>query len=248
MTITYTKAQTEAKVLNALGELEKLEENLNQSKSMSMDKYIYNKDFVNYTGKTGGDYYTDVVAAVLLDNIDRFKKTIQPITRGESYKVNHPALPTFCNVFLQEHQEEWIAKSLLGKDLGKPGKVWDYQTPLKDKQDDKAGKIDLFSYNEADKFAYILELKKLSSVETLLRCVLEAYTYWAVVDRGKLLGDFGLPATTPDTTLRKAVLVYAYGQAYQDFHRAGSPALKLMRELKVDFFVLGESATEYAIP
>lgn len=62
------------------------------------------------------------------------------------------------------------------------GKVLDYQTPLKDKQDDKAVKIDIVSYNKDIKTVYLLELKIEDSKETMLRCVLEIYTYLKTLD------------------------------------------------------------------
>lgn len=78
------------------------------------------------------------------------------------------------------------------------GKVLDYQIPLKDKQDDKACKMDLMSFKEDENTLYILELKVPKKntgeeTETLLRSVLEIYTYSKQVDQEKLLNDFDLP-------------------------------------------------------
>ena len=42
----------------------------------------------------------------------------------------------------------------------------------------------------------ILELKKPKSEETMLRCVLEGFTYLKTVDGEKLLVDFDLPLNT----------------------------------------------------
>ena len=70
------------------------------------------------------------------------------------------------------------------------GDIIDYQTPLKNKRSDTAGKIDLLSYDGST--AYILELKKPDSDESMLRCVLEGYTYMQTVDKAKLIDDFGL--------------------------------------------------------
>jgi len=101
-------------------------------------------------------------------------------------------------------EEEKIAMKLFhssqnqGKVFDIIGKIIDYQTPLKNVQTDDAGKIDLLAYNEKEnpKTLRILELKKPDSEETMLRCVLEAYTYLKVVDKDKLLKDFGLPKNT----------------------------------------------------
>ena len=70
------------------------------------------------------------------------------------------------------------------------GEIIDYQTPLKSSRKDVAGKIDLLSYDRDNKVIHILELKKPNSTETMLRCVLEGYTYLRTVDSEKLISDF----------------------------------------------------------
>ena len=74
------------------------------------------------------------------------------------------------------------------------GDVIDYQTPLKDIQKNNAGKIDLLTYD--GQVLRILELKTPDSKETMLRCVLEAYTYLKTINAAKLLKNFSLPANT----------------------------------------------------
>ena len=74
------------------------------------------------------------------------------------------------------------------------GKIIDYQTPLKNTSKDEAGKIDLLSFD--GKTLRILELKKKDSKETMLRCVLEGFTYLCTVNQAKILKDFCLPDST----------------------------------------------------
>ena len=159
---------------------------------------FYSEDFLNYISETSdkeGDY-TEIIAGWLLDNIELFNE-IKPITREKSYKVK-----THDGIIKNEEsnrEEEIIAMQLfdLSQNKGKVfdiiGKIIDYQTPLKNVRGDKAGKIDLLAYNENEnpKTLRILELKRPDSKETMLRCVLEAYTYLKVVDKAKLLKDFG---------------------------------------------------------
>ena len=78
--------------------------------------------------------------------------------------------------------------------INRLGKILDYQTPLKNKSSDKVGKIDLLSY-DGDTLR-ILELKKPDSDETMLRCIIEGYTYLKTVDTKRLLLDFNLPQET----------------------------------------------------
>ena len=72
------------------------------------------------------------------------------------------------------------------------GEVIDYQVPLKSKQSDRAGKIDLMTFDESTGILRLIELKAPKSKETLLRCVLEIYTYYKTVDMNELLRSYGL--------------------------------------------------------
>lgn len=155
---------------------------------------FYQQKFVNYTGKTKDTkvYYTEVVAEWCCKNIDLLK-SIDMITREQTYKTESHA-----DVVINEEsnrEEEILAKHMYAQgDLPGLGKIEDYQTPLKNKQTDKAGKIDLLAYDGST--LRILELKKAESKETMLRCVLEAYTYLRTVDADKLVENFGKPVGT----------------------------------------------------
>ena len=72
------------------------------------------------------------------------------------------------------------------------GEIKDYETPLNYAS---SRNIDLISV-WAGKL-YILELKKRNSKETLLRCLLESYTYSRLADRSRLKESFGLGQNAP---------------------------------------------------
>lgn len=147
-------------------------------------------------------------------------------------------------------EEEKIAMKLfdLSQNQGKVfdiiGKIIDYQTPLKDIQTDKAGKIDLLAYNEEEKTLRILELKRPDSNETMLRCVLEAYTYLKVVDKAKLLKDFGLPE---DTEIKACPFVFFNGKQHQDLKDGGENLENLIGKLGIEVIYLEEKDGEYSI-
>lgn len=154
-------------------------------------KTFYKQSFINYRGKTEDtdEYFTEVIAEFLCNHITEFIGGIETITREETYKTKgHDGIPDNPK---SNRKEELIAMAMYDKTYDFVGKVLDYQIPLKNKCSDEAGKIDLLSYD--GKVAYILELKKPDSDETMLRCVLEGFTYWKTVDKAKLLVDFGLP-------------------------------------------------------
>lgn len=213
---------------------------------------FYSQDFVNYRGKTSDkerDYYTEIIAEWLLDNIELFND-IKMISRENSYKVDsHDGK---IKNEKSEREEEIIAMKLfdLSENQEKVfdiiGKIIDYQTPLKNVQTDKAGKIDLLAYNEKEnpKTLRILELKKLDSKETMLRCVLEAYTYLKVVDKAKLLKDFGLPK---NTKIKACPFVFYGKEQYKEMQEDRKNLKELIEKLEIEVIYLEEKDGEYSI-
>ena len=216
---------------------------------------FYSQDFVNYRGKTSDkerDYYTEIIAKWLLDNIELFND-IKMISRENSYKVDsHDGK---IKNEKSEREEEIIAMKLFdfsqnqGKVFDIIGKIIDYQTPLKNVQTDKAGKIDLLAYNEKEnpKTLRILELKKLDSKETMLRCVLEAYTYLKIVDKAKLLKDFGLPE---NTKIKACPFVFYGKEQYREMQAIKDDRKnlgKLIEKLGIEVIYLEEKDGEYSI-
>ena len=210
---------------------------------------FYKRKVVNYRGTTSDskEYYTEVVAEWILKNIYLFDY-IKPITREKSYKVDSHDGKNKDND--SNREEEKIAMKLfdLSENQGKVfeiiGKIIDYQTPLKDIQTDKAGKIDLLAYNESKKTLRILELKKPDSKETMLRCVLEAYTYLKVVDRAKLLKDFGLPE---NTKIKACPFVFYDGEQHKEMQEDRKNLKKLIEKLDIEVIYLEEKDGEYSI-
>ena len=211
---------------------------------------FYSQDFVNYRGKTSDkerDYYTEIIAEWLLDNIELFND-IKMISRENSYKVDsHDGKNKDKD---SNREEEKIAMKLfdLSQNQGKVfeiiGKIIDYQTPLKDIQTDKAGKIDLLAYNESKKTLRILELKKPDSEETMLRCVLEAYTYLKVVDKDKLLKDFGLQK---NTKIKACPFVFYGKEQYKEMQEDRKNLKDLIKELGIEVIYLEEKDGGYSI-
>ena len=211
---------------------------------------FYSQDFVNYRGKTSDkerDYYTEIIAEWLLDNIELFND-IKMISRENSYKVDsHDGKNKDKD---SNREEEKIAMKLfdLSENQGKVfeiiGKIIDYQTPLKDIQTDKAGKIDLLAYNEEEKILRILELKKPDSEETMLRCVLEAYTYLKVVDKDKLLKDFGLQK---NTKIKACPFVFYGKEQYKEMQQDRKHLKDLIKKLGIEVIYLKEENGEYSV-
>ena len=155
---------------------------------------LYNSRAVNWTGVTkktlpedGGKKDTEVVAAWINKRFKQFSDGILQIERtdkkpnrikGKPYLItNHEGTSAS-----DRRPEEKIAQQL---SVVKNSSDWDigeiinYQIPLKENDEDCAGKIDLISKKGNELF--ILELKRPSSKETLLRCLLEGYTYYKTI-------------------------------------------------------------------
>lgn len=190
---------------------------------------FYQNSFLNYSSKTidTHEYYVEVIARQLQGKFA--SATFRTITRTNSYNItthDGSALKNDSNrveekIAMEMFKQSWIPGL---------GNVLNYQIPKKNKQTDKAGKIDLLVYNRSKKLLYLLELKKPRSKETMLRCALESYTYLRTIDQAKLLADFGLPA---DTQIQATPFVAFKKFQYKEMMEgAGRPEVKkLMDEL-----------------
>lgn len=194
-------------------------------------KTLYKQPFINYGGKTTdtNEYYTEVISEFLIDNLDEYIYGIPKITRENSYKTPSHNGDFDVNT---PREEEKIAMEMFKQSKDATpynliGNIIDYQTPLKNRRSDIAGKIDLLSYD--GKCLRVLELKKPFSDETMLRCVLEGYTYLKTVDTAKLLDNFELPA---NTKVVACPFVFKYGKQYQEMLEKRPHLYKLMKMLE----------------
>ncbi len=200
---------------------------------------FYRADFINYRGRCAdtGELYSELIADYICRHINAFIAGIPVITRSASYRQT-----THDGVFdpTSNRAEEIIAMQMFnycksGNCLFEVGHIIDYQTPLKSKRTDVAGKIDLLAYDGTT--LRILELKKPDSEETMLRCVLEGYTYLRTVDRVKLLSDFELP---PDTKVFASPLVFQGGLQWAELAEERPKLKQLMRLLESTPFSFNE--------
>ncbi len=206
----YTEAELLAKVSAAAGNM----------------RTFYKQDFINYRGRTSdtGEICTEVIARWCCDNLGRFD-SIPQITRGTSYKTaGHDGT---TDAERSNREEERIAMEMFRQgELPLVGKVLDYQTPLKNKRADDAGKIDLLAWDGG--LLRILELKKPDSGETMLRCVLEGETYRRTVDRKKLLRDFALPE---HAAVMACPFVFLRGAQWEEMQEDRPELKRLMERL-----------------
>ena len=203
---------------------------------------FYKKGCINYRGKTSDtkEYYTEVISQWLLEHLELLDQ-IKTITRRTSYWVEgHDGVPDNPN---SNREEELIAMEMKRQGtLPIVGRVLDYQTPLKNTQKDKAGKIDLLSFDGTT--LRILELKEPDSKETMLRCVLEGYTYLKTADKEKLLADFGLSA---DTDVKACPFVFRGGFQWQEMQQNRPYLKRLMEKLNCKPYYAEEENGLYTV-
>ncbi len=206
---------------------------------------FYAQDFVNYRGKTTdtGEYFTEVIAEFVIAHINEFKG-IEHITRKESYKTeSHKGEYSASSNRIEEITAMKIFNQCKDAPLDFIGTIIDYQTPLKNSRDDEAGKIDLLS--DDGRQLIILELKKPDSEETMLRCVLEGYTYLKTVDKAKLLKDFG--KDPDDYGLSASPLVLKNGEQWKEMQKDRPKLRELMKLLDSKPYYFSEKDGKFIV-
>ena len=150
---------------------------------------FYKTPIVNYKGYINGskNLYSEIIAKTLVseDFVKEWGK-LKPV-RPNHFDTghNHSESVDINKLQISNRKEEILAKLLFyQREVKDLGYIFDYQTPLKETRNDSYGKIDLLGYNTDDKCYSVIELKyrPSGSEETLLRCVLEAYTYYRLLD------------------------------------------------------------------
>lgn len=210
---------------------------------------LYDNKIIKRKGK-GEKYFSEIIAAEILKNITLFDN-IQKVSRhsnGKSYRTesHHKGI-----IFSREtnRREEIFAKELHLRSVFKINaeifQVLDFQIPLKDERSDKLGKIDLLAFNDNTSTLYLIELKYGKSNETLLRAILESYTYYKIIDADKLKSDFELK---DEIKVKAGVMVICPEcNAYRELEDIENrPALfELSKKLDMTFFKSADKENFY---
>ena len=189
------------------------------SKKLTQQELVgdfYKTAILNYRGYVSGEkkvksnLYTERIAQSILEHdLLTAWNCLMPV-RKNHFAPEHDKV---CESILSTNRKEEILAKLLYRqgDVAGLGSILDYQTPLKNKKSDSFGKIDLLSYNDMDNLISIVELKYRPSVsdETLLRCILEAYTYYKLLALNQVkqkLNDENYQATLNGTQAELVIL------------------------------------------
>jgi len=213
-------------------EIESMVETIANNKEL-----LYKADCIDYRGTLKGkkEYTSEAIAAYLLSHLSRLASGIKHMRRESTYNVEHANKPRAEN---SNRQEELLAIQLVEERHtgSRYGTMIAYQIPLKNSMDNRGvGKIDLISYHDECNKLFIHEFKKKDNDETLLRSVLEIYTYFKTVNQEKLLVDFGHCGAI----VVPSVLVYAESEQHKHYQN-NSNLKALMKKLGVEFHILEE--------
>ena len=211
-------------------------------KVVASPSLFYKQSCINYRGTASdtGRYFTEVISEWLLEHLEILYE-IRTITRASSYRVTgHDGVPEHSE---SNREEELIAMSMKRQGLMPlVGEILDYQVPLKNKSTDKAGKIDLLAYD--GHMLRILELKEPDSKETMLRCVLEGYTYLKTVNTAKLLSDFEL---SPKAPVKACPFVFKGGAQWNEMQQNRPMLKKLMAALDSKAYYISTTDGQYTV-
>ena len=220
---------------------------------------LYASPYINYRGDVIGlekRKITEVITKILLepDNFNKFDK-IKRVKRLSYKRDTHDGS---TQEDPSNRIEERFALALYNFSHGKPGSVGplgeilDYQVPLKGRQGDKqVGKIDLISFNPADKEGktlFLIELKKMKSKETLLRCILEVATYIRQIEPNIICGEYCKEyEPSADIHVHPAILVFEDSCQLREIENLKNTPqlLNLIKSLSIRFFVVGPSNIEF---
>lgn len=204
---------------------------------------LYKASFVNWSGENE-KYYTEIIAEELLNNnfVEKLKDI--PQIERKKYKIHKK------HYFDDESNraEEYLAKKIClnGHIITGLGEVFEYQIPLKDCRDTKAGKIDLISYDKDNNDAYLIELKYADNKETLLRSILEISTYHQLLNKEAFIETYKGNLGNNNPNIKKAVLLVDNCQSAKEAADINNrKSLKeLSNKLEVDILTLNYEISE----
>ncbi|MPM15955.1 hypothetical protein SDC9_62329 [bioreactor metagenome] len=153
-------------------------------------QFFYKNRVIDFRGPRSGseEKYTEIIAEWVIKHAGRFQ-TIVPIQcKNSYYSLGHDKIAETHNGTTEKHLAQKMYRQ---RKMPGVGSLLDFKVPLNDKQNGGAGEIDLLVFDEEKKILRILELKHPNAEDTMLHCVLEAYSYLKLVDKEKkLIRDF----------------------------------------------------------
>jgi hypothetical protein len=147
--------------------------------------------------RTARDGYAELVASLIMAWQHQIELCITGLRQG-GFRVAAHRGQAKLRTGIAQFTEKRFCRALFNAGLVSGlGQVIDYEVPLKATEDAPHGDIDLLCTEGVS--ILLVEAKKSSSNESIVKAILEAFTYSSLVAsvRGTFLNDFGLPQDTP---------------------------------------------------
>ena len=180
---------------------------------------------VGKTSDTNEDY-TEVVGAFLLENgfIEKDNFTgVKQITKKAPYQVHTKFSPASC--YLSLHLDE------------KFGTIVESEIELGNYPDDKAGVVDLITYQKDTDELYLIEFEPNYSENTLLSAALKIQTHYQTIDKEKLVNDFyskeDSPIPSKNPQIKKVLVLLNKSNAYKEYQQNRPNVTKILDELQI---------------
>lgn len=204
---------------------------------------------------------TNEYAEEILDQIEEFNENIQEVER-RSNRGKGEKLPYFQSTHAGKinekttQKEDKIAKQIYNQgrinQIPGLGYILDYQIPI-GSNDMNGRKIDLISYEPNNCTIYLLELKNESSNESMLRCVMEGYTYFKWLNKADFMKEvqekFSQLSIPTNVKIRTAPLVFKGKKQECHYTNPGNTSLiALMNKLDIKpIFIKKISEDKYSV-
>lgn len=166
---------------------------------------FYTDRMLNYEGTTADTkiIVSEVIADELNKNYAQLSKIGKNtlIRRSKPFNCGHKGIANVRNRINKfgelTYNEKCLAIALFNSEQSYClGKIFDYEVPIKETKNDKYGKVDLVSTHDPSHSIKLIELKIKSERrgETLLRAILEIYTYYKLISGSydKFIRDYKL--------------------------------------------------------
>lgn len=182
--------------------------------------YLYQQENI-----TTPCYINDAIDYILENEIELVNgeyliKDAKKITRHASYNRIKAHEQESSDVSTELMcSEKWTVKNMF---LGKIdhddifGQLIDYEVPLKNKRNDGTGNIDFISMKNGK--LWMVEIKKYTSDESILKALLEIQSYYQIVDKEKLIKDYKKDLNLNDNIeIEKVVAVFDRTEASNQY-------------------------------
>lgn len=216
------------------------------TEAISAPGMLYQKEAINYAGKTNKVYYTEIIAEYILSNLST-KSIYELLGIGQMEKRKDFRFLDHIKkeINLKSNRREENLCFTKHRENSPWGQVINYQINIVPNtkisadlvaRDEKRGTLTIVEVKGYDKGKYP-NIKAPSSTETLLRCILEVQTYYLLLINNKevllktLTDSEDIVKTEPDDTLKKGIWLSCDSRAWGEYKELDSGKRENLKKL-----------------